>query len=529
MHGRSSRDVLRHLRTLYRFGVIGDLTDEQLLQSFVSRDEAADEAFAILVERHGSMVLGVCLRFLDNNAHEAEDAFQATFLILARKASSLSRRDKLASWLYGTAVRTASESRRRNARRKLREQRASAPIRVEPRDDALTAELRTILDEELARLPELHRVAVILCELEGLSRTEAARRLGVPEGTLSSRLSRAKIQLRDRLTRRGIALSTLTISTALIRRAQAIPLPLSLIESTVAAATRVASGTSVATTITLAIPTLTKGAFQTMFVTKLKATAWAVGAIATVASGVMVLGQPGDQPAATVYSAVPSAAVGVAQPGAKVILPPPVAQDDPSPVASHLGRSGTPVVRDSPILPALPAAPQYRFSGTALARNFEEVAKVDPRVPSPSASPKSDERAAALEKKLDKILTALDRLSGPDKLAAAAGNDDSPTVLAEPPLEPMPAAKPNTSDTPRVPITNRLDTLESKLEKASQRMSSFERRIKALERMVGVTDVQQPLEPVAPSSAVSSIPSGDLLDDLNPIPKPVPAPKPVAR
>ncbi len=110
MRSKSSRDVLRHLRTLYRCGVVGSLSDEQLLDRFVARrDETGEEAFAELVQRHGPMVLGVCRRIL-GDAHEAEDAFQATFLVLARKASSVVRREKVANWLYGVAVRTAREA-----------------------------------------------------------------------------------------------------------------------------------------------------------------------------------------------------------------------------------------------------------------------------------------------------------------------------------------------------------------------------------------------------------------------------------
>ena len=111
VHARgSSRDVLRNLRTLYRCGVVGSLSDEQLLDRFVARrDETAEEAFTELVQRHGAMVLGVCRRIL-GDAHEAEDAFQATFLVLARKASSVVRREKVANWLYGVAVRTAREA-----------------------------------------------------------------------------------------------------------------------------------------------------------------------------------------------------------------------------------------------------------------------------------------------------------------------------------------------------------------------------------------------------------------------------------
>src|SRR5579875_827795 len=176
MRGGTSREVVRHLRTLYELGVAGPYTDEQLLGRFMARrDEAAEEAFAELVRRHGPMVLGVCRRILGDD-HEAEDAFQATFLVLARKAASVVRREKVASWLYGVAVRTAREARVRSARRRAREERVSTPIHFETPEEELPDELRAILDEELARLPARQRGPVVLCELEGLSRLEAARR-----------------------------------------------------------------------------------------------------------------------------------------------------------------------------------------------------------------------------------------------------------------------------------------------------------------------------------------------------------------
>ena len=167
MRGGSSQAVVRQLRVLYRFGVVGSLSDERLLDRFLARrDEAAEDAFAELVHRHGPMVLGVCRRIL-RDPHEAEDAFQATFLVLARKAAAVVRREKVASWLYGVAVRTAREVRDRAARRRAREECVSKPILVEPPDDEVPDELRAILDEELTRLPARQREPVVLCELEG--------------------------------------------------------------------------------------------------------------------------------------------------------------------------------------------------------------------------------------------------------------------------------------------------------------------------------------------------------------------------
>ena len=290
MRGGSSRDVLRHLRTLYRYGVVGSLSDEQLLDRFVARrDETGEEAFAELVQRHGPMVLGVCRRIL-GDAHEAEDAFQATFLVLARKASSVVRREKVANWLYGVAVRTAREAVGRAMRRRSREERVSTPILFEPPDDGCPEELRAILDEELARLPARYRGPVVLCELEGLSRPEAAKRLGIPEGTLSSRLARAKAQLRDRLARRGMTIPVVALSAAMLREARAITLTGSLIEATVQAATSVAAGPSAAVAISVSVVSLTEGVLKAMLVAKLKGIVLGIGALTAVVSGAVGAG-----------------------------------------------------------------------------------------------------------------------------------------------------------------------------------------------------------------------------------------------
>ena len=207
MPGESARQVLRQLNTLFRSGVAGPLSDEELLEQFVAgEEESAEAAFAALVDRHGAMVLGVCRRVLGNR-HAAEDAFQATFLVLSRKAPEIARREQLASWLYGVARRAALDARARASRQRANEKRLRIMSAAQNTDEIQTTELRSILDEELGRLPERHRTAIVLCELEGLSRREAASRLGVSEGTLSSRLARAKVRLRDRLTRRGLALS----------------------------------------------------------------------------------------------------------------------------------------------------------------------------------------------------------------------------------------------------------------------------------------------------------------------------------
>ncbi len=186
MRGALSRGVWNQLDGLLVFGATGHLSDEELLGRFVARrDDAAEAAFAALVERHGPMVLGVCRRVLGDR-HEAEDAFQATFLVLARKATSIARPEQLANWLFGVAHRIALDARARAGRRKARERRAHAISRSQNTpagdDQPASDELRAILDEELARLPERYRGALVLCELNGLTRRAAARRARHPGG-----------------------------------------------------------------------------------------------------------------------------------------------------------------------------------------------------------------------------------------------------------------------------------------------------------------------------------------------------------
>ena len=184
-------------------------TDDFHLARFLGGNEAqAEDAFSELVRRHGPMVLGVCRHVLEHHS-DAEDAFQATFLVLARNAASIRDHRVLANWLYEVAYRIAIRSRTRSAQRRSREKevaRMSALADGQVHDPAWT-ELRPVLHEEVNRLPEKYRKAVVLCYLEGRANEEAATLLGWPVGTVKGRLSRARDLLRSRLTRRGLALS----------------------------------------------------------------------------------------------------------------------------------------------------------------------------------------------------------------------------------------------------------------------------------------------------------------------------------
>ena len=183
-------------------------TDAQLLEAFIER--RSEQAFAALLARHGPMVLGVCRRILRNH-HDAEDAFQATFLVLARKAASIVPRPMLANWLYGVACRTALKAGAMLGRRRTRERQVIAMPEPAAHPE-LFNQLEPILDQELSRLADKYRAAVVLCDLEGKSRKEAARALGIVEGTLSSRLTKARRLLAKRLARQGIIVPVASLS-----------------------------------------------------------------------------------------------------------------------------------------------------------------------------------------------------------------------------------------------------------------------------------------------------------------------------
>src|SRR5262245_43146638 len=197
-------EVIHHLRRAVLLQDRAGLTDGQLLEDYLSRrDEAALEA---LVRRHAPMVWGVCRRVLGNH-HDAEDAFQATFLVLVRKAASIASPKLLANWLYGVAHQTALKARATAAKRKARERQVTMMPQPAVTEQDLWHDLQPLLDQELTRLPDKYRVAIVLCDLEGKTRKEAARQLGVPEGTLAARVARGRVMLAKRLARHGLAVS----------------------------------------------------------------------------------------------------------------------------------------------------------------------------------------------------------------------------------------------------------------------------------------------------------------------------------
>jgi RNA polymerase sigma factor (sigma-70 family) len=259
--------VLRHLHKLTG-GLPGeDVSDGQLLEQFVNRRE--ERAFAELLSRHGPLVLGVCRRVL-RQAQDAEDAFQATFLILAKKAASIRRPEALATWLYEVAYRVALKARAEASRRRLLNPQEQTMPPLDPLAAAASQELRAILDEELHRLPEKYRAPLVLCYLQGQSNEEAARRLGWTKGTVSGRLARARDLLRGRLARRGLALAAGVLVPALAETGAGAAVPAALAETTTRAAVHFGAGGAAAGLVSPPVATLTEGVLKTMFLTKLK-------------------------------------------------------------------------------------------------------------------------------------------------------------------------------------------------------------------------------------------------------------------
>jgi RNA polymerase sigma factor (sigma-70 family) len=260
--------AIQHLRraALLRDGA--GLTDAQLLEVYVRRREEA--AMAALVRRHGPMVWGVCRRVLRNH-HDAEDAFQATFLVFVRKAASLAIPELLANWLYGVAHQTALKARATTARRGARERQVTQMPEPAVTEQCLWDDLQSLLDQELSRLPDKYRVALVLCDLEGKTRKEAARQLGVPEGTLAARLARGRRMLALRLARHGLAVSGGSLAMLLAHNSASASVPGAVVGSTMRAASLFAAGQAAAGgALSAKAVAVAEGVLTTMFMTRLK-------------------------------------------------------------------------------------------------------------------------------------------------------------------------------------------------------------------------------------------------------------------
>jgi RNA polymerase sigma factor (sigma-70 family) len=281
----SQKAVFPHLHRLLTVGIAGDATDRQLLDDFLGRRDPA--AFAVLVRRHGRMVLNVCQRVL-NNAQDAEDAFQATFLVLVRKARSIKKREAVGSWLYGVAHRVALRARADAARRRKCERQAADPDHNHRAHNEASHEARPILDEEVNRLPEKYRRPIMLCYFEGKTYEEAARLLGWPAGTVSIRLARARNLLGSRLARRGLTVASAALVALLAEGSATATVPSLLAETTVQTALHFAAG-SVATGVSAHVFALTEGVVYAMLQRKLKILAGLMLAITVLGGGTGML------------------------------------------------------------------------------------------------------------------------------------------------------------------------------------------------------------------------------------------------
>ena len=262
--------AIRELGTLFNEGAVGMLSDGQLLDRFVERREAS--AFEAIVERYGPLVWGVCRRVLRDH-HDAEDAFQATFLVLARRAASVMPREKLGNWLYGVAFQTAMKARATRAKRRVRERPAWEMTEPEAVRDEHADELLSRLDREVARLPEKYRMPIILCELEGKTHRQAAEQLGWPVGTVSGRLSRARALLASRLSRPGTPLTVGALGVLLAHDAARAGVPPELVRSTAQAASLSMAGKAVtAGVVSAEVAALTGEVLKTMLLNKLTLT-----------------------------------------------------------------------------------------------------------------------------------------------------------------------------------------------------------------------------------------------------------------
>jgi RNA polymerase sigma factor (sigma-70 family) len=330
------RSVIRHLSTMVGTQQIGGLTDAQLVERFVhSRDEAA---FEVLLWRHGPMVFHLCRRLLQHQ-HDIEDAFQATFLILVRKARTIGKGRSVGSWLYKVAYRVALETRAHAARRTAREKPLVDLPAPNPADDLLWRDLGPVLDEEVRRLPEKYRASFVLCCLEGKSREEAALELGCPKGTVASRLAWARQRLRERLARRGLVLTTGLFVEALTTDTAWGSAPVALVQLTMQGVKDAPVGTA-----STPVSVLAEGVMRAMFASKLKKAAVLALAVVVFVTGIGLAArqtftarQPGTQPG----EAAGPAALQPAQAKREHVHPPRTdRQGDPLPPGA-IARMGT--------------------------------------------------------------------------------------------------------------------------------------------------------------------------------------------
>jgi polysaccharide biosynthesis/export protein len=363
MAGGPSVAVLRDIQTLFDTGTASGLSDRQLLERFVGRrDASAEAAFEVLVLRHGPMVLRVCHNVL-GDATDAQDAFQATFLVLVKRSGSIRRLESLGSWLYGVACRVAARARVEAARRRAAERRgALRVVRVGDSSEGSEpdcAEFGVVVQEEVRRLPEKYRAVVTLCYWQGLTQEQAAAQLGCPLGTVRSRLARARGQLHKRLTRRGLAPLAGVVAAALESRSAGAAgldlVPNTLIHSTFKASAQLIAGRAMNDVTSTSVAVLTQSVLRNMFMMKFK--------MAMVALVLVGLGAYGANMAA------PQADSGKSSPGSRHRSYP-TAEKPRSKAQPALVTLGSYVVEppDLLIVEVLDALPGRPISGERLVR-----------------------------------------------------------------------------------------------------------------------------------------------------------------
>ncbi len=309
MTGTSRGPVLRELDRLFRHGTLSGLGDDELLERFV--DRADESAFEALVVLHGPMVLGICRRML-RDPRDVEDAFQATFLVLVRKAITIKDRGLLSSWLYGVAYRVANRARTRAIQHQVREIGVER-LEAYAHNGCIStdfADIGPVLDQELNRLPAKYREPIVLCYIEGQTHDQAAAHLRCPVGTVRSRMARGRDLLKRRLTRRGCAplAGMLGGGMSLPSRLAIESLPPTLLAATVRSALAAAALRGAgAGTVAAPILTLTQGVLTTMKLSQLTWIALAILATSLSASGVIAVAFARAQTAGTVTALEPSA------------------------------------------------------------------------------------------------------------------------------------------------------------------------------------------------------------------------------
>ncbi|WP_406697035.1 sigma-70 family RNA polymerase sigma factor [Singulisphaera sp. Ch08] len=259
--------ALGELTTLFQFGTVGDVDDNQLLDRFLSsRDSGAEAAFAALVERHGPMVLGICRRRL-GDPHDAQDAFQTTFLVLVKRAHSIRNQKSVASWLFGVACRVTARAKRDEARRIAKERHAAKMLEaLKPVDGPL--ESWSELYEEVERLPDKYRLPIVLHYFEHMSYEQVAKRVDCPLRTVQTRLARGRERLRSRLRRRGLETSAGLLVAAQTKDVCSLEFSKALAWKLARDASRFASE-SLSPLVSAKVASWTSGVLRTMIMTKL--------------------------------------------------------------------------------------------------------------------------------------------------------------------------------------------------------------------------------------------------------------------